>query len=163
MNLILIGMPGSGKSSAAALLAARLSFKVADTDELIEKSYGKISDIFSKYGEARFRLTESRVIKSLAGSKNTVIATGGGSVLNPANVKIFKSLGKTVYLKAEASTLLKRLEGDVSRPLLAGGKEKLLAMYSERRSIYEAAADISVETDGLTLNEAVNKIMESIK
>lgn len=164
MNVSLIGMSGSGKSSVAPVLAAALGLNTVDTDGIIEKNYGKISDIFKNYGEKRFRDIENGVIKSLSDCKNTVIATGGGCVLNPENVKMLKNLGKVVYLKTGVQILAKRLNGDATRPLIQGGTaEKLCALYTERAALYEAAADVVVLTDGLKIGEVAKKIIGSIK
>lgn len=164
MNISLIGMPGSGKSSVAPFLSAALGSEWVDTDELIEKSYGKIADIFKNSGEKRFRAIEKEIIKSLSDIKNMVIATGGGCVLDPENVEILKSLGKVVYLKTEVSVLVGRIKRDGSRPLVSGDPEKRLsALYAARDALYCAAADIVVGTDGLSAQGVAKKISESIK
>lgn len=163
MNIILTGMPGSGKSTVAPVLAARLGMNSCDTDDMIEKKYGPVSAIFAKYGEAGFRKTESEIISSLSGIKNTVVSTGGGCVLDPRNVKIFKEIGITVFLKAEAETLFNRLKGCKDRPLLSGGRDKLYSLFAARAPLYASAADITVETDGLTAEAVALRITEMLK
>lgn len=164
MNISLIGMPGSGKTSVAPVLAAALGMEWADTDGIIEKNYGSIADIFKNYGEERFRALETETLKSLGGLTNTVIATGGGCVLRPENVKILKSYGPVIYLKASVRALAERLRGGGPRPLLEGGAEKkLAALYAARANLYKAAADAVIRTGGLSAEETVQKILEKIK
>lgn len=164
MNIILAGMPGSGKSVVSVLLAAKLGFKAVDTDAVIEESHGKISKIFADYGEKYFRKLESEVIEKLASIDNTVIATGGGSLVNPKNCTALRASGKIIYLMAEVDELTKRLKGDLSRPLLFGDMQaNLKNLYGRRAKIFEAAADYTVQTDGLTPDEIAEKIVEILK
>lgn len=164
MNIALIGMSGSGKSTVAEKLAGALGYAVADSDEIIEKKHGKISEIFAVYGETYFRKLEHEAVKSLAGVKNTVVATGGGCILDGENLKIIKSFAKVVYLKTSVSELAKRLKGDNSRPLLSGNLVGNLAeIYKSRAEIYENSADLTVVTDGLTADGVAQIILEKIK
>lgn len=153
-NIILIGMPGSGKTTIANLCKEQCGMEVWDTDEYIEKRYGSISDIFAKYGERHFRKLETEAVKDICKKDNCLISTGGGCVMNEENVKLLKKSGKIVYLKASVDTLLKRLEGDTSRPLLVGNKaERLTELFDKRSFVYERVADIVIDTDGLTPSE----------
>lgn len=164
MNVILTGMPGSGKSSVSDLLAAKLGWKAADTDCLIVEQYGEISKIFAEHGEEYFRKIENEIIKKLASIDNIVIATGGGSLISAQNCKALKASGKIIYLKTEVEELAKRIEGDTLRPLL---KDDILLnlkkLYGLRKKIYEAAADYTVQTDGRTPDEVAEKIVELLK
>lgn len=164
MNIALIGMSGSGKSTVAEKLAGALGYTVADSDEIIEKKHGKISAIFAVYGETYFRKLEREAVKSLAGVKNTVVATGGGCILDEENLKILKSSAKVVYLKTSVSELAKRLKGDNSRPLLSGNLvDNLAEIYKSRAEIYENSADLTVVTDGITADGVAQIILEKIK
>ena len=164
MNIILAGMPGSGKSVVSLALASKLGLKAVDTDALIVEKYGEISKIFAEHGEDYFRKTESEIIKKLASLDNTIIATGGGSLINQQNCEALRATGKIFYLKTGVDELSKRLKGDLSRPLLSGDLEtNLKNLYEHRAEFYEEAADYTVQTDGLTPDEIAEKIMELLK
>lgn len=164
MNFILVGMPGSGKSTIAEKLAVKLGLNLADTDKMISDSHGEISKIFKEYGEEYFRLLESRAIEEISRTENTVIATGGGCLQSGKNVKLLKSCGKIIYLKTGINELIDRLKGDSSRPLLAeDGALNLKRLFKVRAGSYEAAADLTVITDGRTPDEIVKEITEKIK
>lgn len=164
MNIILSGMPASGKTTVSKKLSELSGFEILDTDAEIVKKYGVISDIFKTHGEEYFRKLESEQVKIAAAMTDKIIATGGGCLLREENVVEFKKSGKIVYLKASIETLLNRLEGDTTRPLLYGDKEgNLRRLFRERAAIYEGSADFSVETDGLTPTQIAEKILELMK
>ena len=164
-NVILIGMPGCGKSTVAHVAGQKHGYDVFDTDAIIVSLYGEISKIFDDFGERYFRDVESEVLKNLNGlESNCFISVGGGCVLRQENVAIMKSDGnKVVYLKAKLSTLEERLRSDNTRPLLQGNtSEKLQKLFSEMSHIYESVADVIVDTDGLTPEEIFKKINFSL-
>ena len=164
MNIILAGMPGSGKSSVGEALARALGYGFADTDKIITERYGEITEIFAERGEEYFRQLEREAVEEVCRLSNAVVATGGGCLLNEKNVKFLKSCGKIIYLKTSVKELLKRLEGDLTRPLLKGDAEgNLKRIYGARKEIYERAADITVNTDGKTPDETVKEILEKVK
>lgn len=164
MNIILAGMPGCGKSTVALMLAARLGFGYADTDEIIAGRYGKITEIFKERGEEYFRSLERIVVEEVSRMDNNVIATGGGCLLSRENVERLKSCGCVIYLKTGVVELTERLKGDNTRPLLmCGGSENIKRLYEARKKIYESAADIIVVTDGKNPKEIVEEIAEKIK
>ncbi|MBO7430659.1 MAG: shikimate kinase [Spirochaetia bacterium] len=137
-NIVLVGMPGCGKSTVGKILAASLEKGFVDTDLLVEQKAGKsIPDIFKDEGEAYFRTLEANVIASVCKEGRQVIATGGGAVLNPGNVDNMRQNGIIVYLKRDIKEL--STEG---RPL--SQQESLDAMLEKRRTFYEAASDIMV-------------------
>ena len=155
-NIILIGMPACGKTTVASVYGKN----VYDTDAYIESAHGNISDIFANHGEEYFRKLETEAIKNICTNDECIISTGGGAVLREENVRLFKQSGKIVYLRTKIETLLKRLEGDASRPLLMGDRrERLTKLYNERTPIYERVADIIIDTDGLTPEEVLDKII----
>ena len=159
MNIILAGMPGCGKTTIARTLGGLLNLNVIDTDAEIVKKYGAINDIFENYGEQAFRNLETEVVKAVCLQSGVIVSTGGGCLLREENVKLFKESGKIIYLRTQLQTLLNRVEGDTSRPILKGGaKEKMSRLLKERTPVYESAADFIVDTDNLT----PEKIAENI-
>lgn len=161
MNIVLAGMPGSGKSTVLRHIAALTGARAFDTDEEIVRKYGPIPEIFDKYGETCFRNLETETVKSLSALDGVVIATGGGCLMREENVAALKESGKIVYLKTSLSELVKRVDGGDGRPLLAGGAaERLEKLLKERAHTYESAADITVETDGLAPDKVAEKIVK---
>ncbi len=155
MNIVLCGMMGCGKTTVAAALSEKYNLPEVDTDRLIVERYGEINAIFERHGEAHFRDLEAQIVKEVAKlNKNSVISLGGGCVLRDENVKNLKASSKIYYLRTKAETIIKRLKGDSSRPLLAGGlEEKVNSILSARAKIYESVADEIVDTDGRTPEE----------
>ncbi len=162
VNIILIGFMGSGKSSLGKWMSANAGFGFLDTDEYIEeKEKRTINEIFAADGEEYFRNLETGTVRELTGElENTVISVGGGLPIREENQVNLKKLGKVIYLRAKPETLIERLKGDESRPLLKGGnlEDKINSLMSARSEIYEKAADIIVDTDGLTLEYIYNDI-----
>lgn len=150
-NIILIGFMGSGKTSFGKWIAKNYGRVFYDTDELIESSQKRsISDIFAAEGEEYFRELETDTLRRMLDDKvsGAVISSGGGLPLREENRWLLKQLGTVVYLKTGVDELVRRLEKDTTRPLLAGGglEEKINRLISERSEFYEAAADIEVDT-----------------
>lgn len=164
-NVILIGMPGCGKSTVAEVFDWKCHEQVYDTDGIIESKHGKISEIFSEYGEKYFRDLETETLKRVCAEHGCFISVGGGCVLREENVRIMKSDGnKVVYLRTTLKTLEERLKNDNTRPLLQGdAKKNLKKLYGERAQIYERVADITVDTDGLTAEQIFDKICLALK
>jgi shikimate kinase len=160
-NIVLFGFMGTGKTSAGKLLARKLGMVFVDMDLVIEQRQGKpISRIFAEEGEPFFRNLERELVKELSGGSGMVIATGGGVVLNRQNVDDYAGTGLAVCLSATPQTILKRLEGDASRPLLAEGDKmkKMTALLEKRRQFY-AAVPVQVDTSGLSVEQVVEKIV----
>lgn len=157
-NIVLIGMPSSGKSTVGGLLAESEGREFIDTDLLIAERAGKsIPEIFAAEGESGFRKLESEVIADVAAKSGRVIATGGGSVLNPANVCKLKQNGVLVFLDRRPELLC----GTADRPL-SQNTEAMARLYEQRYPIYTASADITVDSNG-TVGEAAELIKRSCK
>ena len=153
MNIVLIGMRGSGKTSVGKLLATRLGNKFIEMDEMItEKAGMSIAEIVARHGWPEFRDIEAEITRTAAGMDNTVNATGGGVVTREENIRELKQTGKLVWLRASLETLLKRTQDDSSRPSLTvkPPEEEMADILRERRLAYERAADFIVDTDDAT-------------
>ena len=142
-NIVLVGMPASGKSTIGALLAEDLGIEFIDTDIEIVKTYGEIAHIFEEMGESGFREIETKIIKEIATSQNKVIATGGGAVLRKENVNALKQNGKVYFLDRP----LEDLVATNDRPL-AQTSGMLAKRYKERYQIYCDCADIRIDASG---------------
>ena len=141
-NIVLIGMPGCGKSTIAAMLANALGRTVVDADEKIIELAGKtIPEIFAEDGEAVFREWETRVLTELGKQSQLIIATGGGCVTQPRNYSLLHQNGTIFWLKRDLDQL--PTEG---RPL--SQTQKLIDMYAIRKPMYEAFSDYSIDNNG---------------
>lgn len=162
MNIVLCGMMGVGKSSVGIRVAELKRRKWVDTDLLIEKRYGRISDLFEYYGEGHFRTLETELVRELAKETELVISTGGGLVLKPENGEMLKENGKIFFLRASFDELLLRVRADETRPLLKDtGKtaERLGQLLAERTPVYEHVADFIVDTDGKPVEDVAQEIV----
>ena len=140
LNIVLTGMPGSGKTTIGRLLAKEMNREFIDTDELIVRKSGcSIPEIFASHGETYFRELETEMIREIAPCSGCVIATGGGAVLRPENVDALKMNGKLYFLDRSPSLLVPTED----RPLAASGKA-VLQRYKERYGIYMDTADETV-------------------
>jgi shikimate dehydrogenase len=152
MNIVLIGMRGSGKSTAGRLLAGMLRRNLIDTDEEIVRRSGlSITGIVAKSGWAGFRETETRVVTEAALAHDGVIVTGGGIVTQPANIARLKKDGVVVWLRAGVDELVRRTAGETDRPPLDAGRtprQDMEITLEERRPLYTGAADIALDTEG---------------
>lgn len=161
-NIVLVGLSGSGKTTIGTLLTELLpDYKFIDTDKIIVKLERRsINDIFAIDGEGYFRDLETKVAKGVSTSENQIISTGGGIILRQENMDALRSNGIIFYLKTSPEILIKRLEGDSSRPLLKTDdvKAKLEKMLEIRGKLYEKA-DITVETDNLSAEETAKEIV----
>lgn len=164
-NIILIGYMGSGKSSVAKALADKYQMSFIDTDEYIVKKEGmSINEIFIRFGEDTFRKMETEALKEIAASANdTVIATGGGTILKRENVDILRETGRIYYLMASPEEIYNRVQYDTSRPLLKAKspeevKKKIDDMLKQRKGYYEMASDKMLVTDGVTVEKLAEKI-----
>ena len=164
MNIVLTGFMGTGKTAVGRHLAAELRASFVDVDLAITKKAGKsIQSIFASQGEAAFRELESAVIAEVAGQDNTVIATGGGALLDPKNREKLQNNGILICLTAKMGTLLERLKDDLTRPLLAGEnlEQKVERLMKERQDVYNLCP-IQIDTDGKTIAQAAQEIIRKV-
>ncbi len=164
VNLYLIGMMGSGKTTIGSLLAQAVNYSFIDTDEVIVKAAGKpISDIFTTEGETAFRQLESNVLAQVCAYTKLTIATGGGIVLRRENWSYLHH-GLIIWLDVSVEILLERLKEDQTRPLLQhpDPQSKLRSLLDERYSLY-SQADLHIEiTQQETPGQTVTNILQAI-
>lgn len=160
-NIVLIGMPGSGKTTIGQEIGRRFKRKFIDLDHLIEKESGQsIADLFEK-GEIHFRQWESRVTKQVAQSENqAVIATGGGIILRKENMSALKNSGAIIFIDRPLDLIIEDVDRQ-SRPLLKEGVVKLIMLYRERIDLYREYADLVVRNDG-SLEEVVGRLEDEV-
>jgi shikimate kinase len=159
-NIILIGFMATGKSAIGRLLARKLGRSFVDTDEIIEQREGKpIRLIFKEKGEPYFRELESRVVAEVASRQNSVIACGGGAIVNPQSLKLLKESGWLVCVTATPETVLARAGTPSDRPLLCtpDPPAEIRRLLKDREPYY-SQADFTVPTDNLTEREVANQI-----
>jgi shikimate kinase len=167
MNVVLIGYRGTGKSTVGKMVAARLGRQMVSTDkEIVRRAGSPIPEIVAAHGWEYFRDLESAVCQDLAGRDNLVIDTGGGAILRQQNVDVFKQSGLLIWLTASVETIAARIGGDTQRPSLTGTKshvEEIRDVLSERMPKYQAAADMTLATDGRSIEELATAILQHLQ
>lgn len=139
-DLILIGLPASGKTTVGRQLARRLDMPFFDCDEAIEAAADcSVSDIFARYGESYFRQLEHRTLEELCRKEGCVIATGGGAVLREDNRLLLRCSGTVFWLDRPLADIMST-DFQMGRPLLAAGRKALERLAAERRALYAACA-----------------------
>ncbi|MDE6434258.1 MAG: shikimate dehydrogenase [Lachnospiraceae bacterium] len=163
-NIVLIGFMGSGKTTFGKALAGKLRMDFLDTDAYIEKQAGKsISQIFAEDGEDAFRRLETEVLEHFRDTaENTVFSTGGGMPLRTENARLLKEIGKVYHLTAANQVIFDRVKGNKSRPLLQCDNpyEKICSLMKERMPLYEAAADVRIDTNSTDTEEICSMIIK---
>ena len=146
-NIILIGMPGCGKSTIGVLLAKNLAYGFLDSDLVIQEQSGrKLQDMIDEMGPEAFSAFEDAVNATLI-PHNTVIATGGSAVYGTRAMEHFKQIGTVVYLKASYETIEKRIRNFATRGIVIPEGQTFRDVYNERTALYEKYADITVDVD----------------
>lgn len=159
-NIILIGMPGAGKSTCGVLTAKILLKNFFDTDLLIQSMEKKrLQQIINEMGIEEFKKAEEAAILSLD-LKGTVIATGGSVVYSPAAMAHLKSMGKVIYMHLSFEEMEKRITNLSTRGIVLEHGETLLDMYNERFPLYEKYADFVIDCDGNTIDDTVAEIVD---
>lgn len=145
-NIVLIGMPGSGKTTLGKQLASRLGRTFVDADDFVVQLEGKtIADMFA-VSEEYFRDAETRAAQELAKRRGLVVACGGGVIKRSVNIEIFKETGVVIFLDRSPDDIVTDVDV-ASRPLLKDGKQKVYDLYDERIALYRAAADYTIVND----------------
>lgn len=158
-KIYLVGFMGAGKSTVAEALGTRLEWQVADIDELIEaRERRAIADIFSQDGEAYFRRVEHAVLQELLPQRHTIVATGGGTFVDPASRMAINSDGASIWLNLSFEQVIERLPHDGRRPL-AADRTAMLALYEARCTAY-ALAHLRLDTRRTPVGELVERILE---
>lgn len=163
MNVILIGMPGSGKSTVGVVLAKLLGLHFCDTDLVLQQHCGKkLQEIIRTEGDAAFFRHEEEVLAALD-VQNTVIATGGSAVYSDRAMQHLKVGGKCVYLKVAADEIERRLANFSDRGVVIADGMTLADLYAERKPLYEKYADITVSAEGGTVWDTARRIAEALR
>ena len=161
-NIVLIGFMGTGKTAVGKRLATLLNKDFYDTDQEIETVTGmSITELFNKYGEVRFRSEENLAVSRLAKNENSVIAIGGGVVLDKNNIKILGEKGIIICLSAKPEIIYDRVKRRNNRPLLKKGDmyRTILELMEQREELYRCA-DFYIDTSDLDFQDIIDRIME---
>ena len=165
-NIVVIGFMGAGKSTISDYLKNAFAMDVVEMDQVIAAEQGmSISEIFETYGEEYFRNLETQLLIDMQAKQNVIISCGGGVAMRERNVVEMKKNGKVVLLKANPETILDRVKDSDARPLLNGNKnvDFIGKLMEARREKYEAAADIVVETDGKSVLEICEEMIQKLR
>jgi shikimate kinase len=160
-NIVLIGMPGSGKTTFGRYLAEILQKDFIDADPEIEKDAGRsIAELFAD-GEDVFREAESGTVLRLSALQGKVLAMGGGVVIRPENITRLRRTGFVIFLDRKPADIV----GDVvttTRPLLKGGRQRIFDLYAAREALYRGSADATVINQG-SIKDVLKQLVEIVK
>ena len=163
-NVILVGFMGAGKSVCGRILARRLGRCFVETDHMIVAGEGcSIPEIFTRYGETRFRQLEAEAVDALALKTDDVVATGGGLPCRAGMMDALRALGLVIWLRGDLQVLLARARRQGTRPMLDGRSEDdIVALYRAREPYYGRAHRI-VDTSGRTVDQAVADLVAAVR
>ena len=162
-NVILIGMPGAGKSTVGVVLAKRLGYTFLDSDLVIQQKYGKLlHELIREHGVEGFWKIENDVNAGLTCDK-TVIATGGSAIYGAEAMEHLRSIGTVVYLRLTLSQIEERLGDLTERGVTLREGQDLKALYEERTPLYEKYAHVIIDCDGQKVRELVTRIEREIR
>jgi shikimate kinase len=161
-HLILVGLPGVGKTTIGKAVARRLGRTFVDFDQEIERRSGmEVREIFLLKGEDHFRALEFELTRELSTTSGMVLSPGGGWITRKNSVELLRSAGRIIYLRASPEAVGRRLRRVETRPLLAG-RDPVVALqelYEKRRDLYETA-DVVIETENLMRQQLIAKVVE---
>ncbi len=161
-NIILIGMPGAGKSTIGVLLAKRLSRDFIDTDLVIQQRYGMpLQEIVDTHGYRRLREYEEETILSLQPT-GPVIATGGSAVYSEPAMRHLQKNGSVVFLRVTEATLLLRIDDFESRGIAKAASQSFDELFSERKHLYEKYGELVIDCDGKCQEEILREIIGAL-
>ena len=160
-NIVLIGMPGVGKSTIGVILAKVLGYQFIDADLVIQKEEGKLlKEIIDEVGPAGFIEVENRVNASIC-AENSIIATGGSVVYGEQAMEHLKEIGTVLYLSLPYEEIKKRLSDIKGRGVVLREGQTLRDLYNERTVLYEKYADVTICENGLNVEETIDEILKS--
>jgi shikimate kinase len=161
-HLILVGLPGVGKTTIGRAAARRLGREFLDFDREIERRSGlEVREIFRQKGEDHFRELEFALTKELSVKSGMVLSPGGGWITQPRSVELLRSTGRIIYLRASPEAVARRLQRVETRPLLAG-RDPVVALrelFEKRRALYETA-DVVLDTESVARQQLIAKFVE---
>lgn len=157
----LIGMPGSGKSTIGRMLAQQLGWDFVDMDDYVQEISGSSIPALFSQGEAVFRRWETEACRQLSRRRRTVIACGGGVVLDPENLILLKAGGAVAWIDRPLEHILRDIDTE-SRPLLKDGADRLFNLYEQRKDLYRQGADWRITNTG-AMEEAVRRLLQYLK
>lgn len=166
MSIILVGLPGAGKTTIGRQLARRLGLPFVDSDHVIEERLGcAIREYFAREGEVAFRDVEQAVLDDLTRHHQGVVSTGGGAVLREANRRHLHDRGQVIYLRTSPEDVFRRVRHDNARPLLQVDDPlaRLRALYETRDPLYRETAHYVIETGRPSVASLVHKIIMQLE
>lgn len=162
-NVILIGMPGVGKSTAGVVLAKILGYHFVDADIVIQQKEGRLlRDIIEEEGVDGFIAIENKINSKIEGEK-TVISTGGSVVYGKEAMEHYRKIGTVVFLKLDFESLKERLGDIKNRGVVLREGQDLKDLYEERTPLYEQYADVIIDEKGLNVEETIGKLVQELK
>lgn len=146
-NIVLIGMPGCGKSTFGSQLAEQLQRQFFDADQVLEEREQRTIKSFFAESEDAFRAAETRTLEYLASLEGIVLATGGGAIKKPINMELLQKNGVIIFIDRKPENILGDIQGD-ARPLLAADKQRIFKLYEERIPLYRKYAQFTIDNNG---------------